>query len=59
MQALERRHWTAAAAHRLRFRWRTIPPEDLEELADTLWEDADLRDLEPEIAVEQWLAPIR
>ena len=58
MQPLERRHWIAAAAHRLRFRWRTVAPEDLEQVADSLWQDSDLRDLDPDQAVAQWLAPI-
>ena len=58
MHALPRHHWIAVAAHRLRFRWRTIAPEQLEELADTLWCDDDLRELEPERAVDCWLRPI-
>lgn len=58
MQVLARHYWVAVAAHRLQFRWRTVAPEQLEELADTLWHDDELRDLEPERAVDRWLRPV-
>jgi hypothetical protein len=49
------RMWVAACSHRLQRQWRTVDPEQLEELAVALWQDAGLRRLEPEQAAVQWL----
>lgn len=58
MQTLTEPQWIALAAHRLQYRWRSIHPEQLDELAADLWRDPHLRELEPAAAVDEWLAPI-
>lgn len=58
MHNLTQPQWVAIAAHRLQFRWRSINPGQLEELAADLWCDAALRELEPADAIDEWLAPI-
>jgi len=50
--------WIAAAAHALQRRWRTVAPEQLEELAADLWQDERLRSLPPVDAAHEWLRPI-
>ncbi len=49
------RIWIAACSHRLQRRWRTVAPEQLEEVAETLWADERLRALDPDIAADEWL----
>lgn len=49
------RIWIAACSHRLQRRWRTVAPEQLEEVAETLWADERLRALDPDIAAAEWL----
>ena len=56
--ALTEPAWVAIAAHRLQYRWRSINPGDLADVARELWRDDHLSSLEPERAVDAWLAPI-
>lgn len=49
------RIWIAACSHRLQRRWRSVAPEQLEELAETLWADEHLRALDPDVAADEWL----
>jgi hypothetical protein len=58
MQHLSESEWVAIAAHRLHYRWRSINPGQLDEVAAELWKDAQLRELEPVRAVDAWLTPI-
>ena len=51
--------WIAACAHELHRRWRTIDPEQLDELAADLWRDERLRAMPPATAATEWLAPVR
>ena len=50
--------WIAACAHELQRRWRTIDPEQLEELATDLWRVVELRVLSPAQAAKTWLTPV-
>lgn len=50
--------WTAACAHRLQQRWRTVDPVVLEEVADDIWHDQRLREMPPADAAVEWLKPI-
>ena len=50
--------WVAIAAHRLHYRWRSINPGQLEDVAAELWKDEHLSGLEPARAVDTWLTPI-
>jgi len=50
--------WIAACAHALQRHWRTVDPEQLEEVASDLWRDASLRVLSPAEAAVVWLKPI-
>ena len=58
MHHLTEAQWVAIAAHRLQHRWRSINPGQLDDLAADLWQDEQLRALEPAKAVDKWLAPI-
>ena len=55
---LTRPDWIAIAAHRLQYRWRSINPGQLEEVAAEIWNDEHLAVLDPAEAVDAWLAPI-
>ena len=55
---LSEAQWVAIAAHRLQYRWRSIDPGQLDELAAELWRDPALRALEPTIAIDAWLSPV-
>ena len=44
---MERDDWIAACAHQLQRRWRTVDPEQLDEVAADLWSDARLRAMPP------------
>ncbi|MBC8057133.1 MAG: hypothetical protein H7Y61_11195 [Rhizobiales bacterium] len=57
-QHLSQPEWVAIAAHRLHYRWRSIDPRQLDEVAAELWTDERLRRLEPARAVDTWLTPI-
>ena len=58
MTRLSQPEWVAIAAHRLHYRWRSLNPGQLDEVAMDLWKDEHLRRLEPVQAVDTWLAPI-
>jgi len=58
MHRLTEAQWIAIAAHRLQHRWRSINPRQLDDLAAELWQDEELRALEPACAVDHWLTPI-
>lgn len=49
------RIWIAACSHGLQRRWRTVAPEQLEELAKTLLADEHLRSLDLDVAADEWL----
>lgn len=59
MDTISAEIWIAACAHQLQRRWRTVDPEQLEDLAADLWRDPSLRAMSPGMAAEQWLEPIR
>ncbi len=50
--------WIAACAHQLQRHWRTVDPEQLEEVAADLWRDETLRALAPAEAAVVWLEPV-
>jgi len=50
--------WIAACAHSLQRQWRTVEPEQLEEVAADLWRDERLRMLAPREAAATWLEPV-
>jgi hypothetical protein len=58
MEPLPAPVWIAACAHRLQRRWRTVDPSELENVAQTLWADERLRQMNPDEAARIWLAPI-
>jgi hypothetical protein len=51
--------WIAACAHALQRHWRTVDPEQLEELACDLWRDERLRGMAPNDAARTWLEPVK
>jgi hypothetical protein len=55
---MDREIWIAVCAHRLQRQWRTIDPDQLDELAADLWRDERLRSLPPDEAATQWLEPL-
>jgi len=50
--------WIAACAHRLQQQWRTVDPDQLEEVAEDLWRDERLRTMAPSEAARVWLEPL-
>jgi hypothetical protein len=50
--------WIAACAHELHRRWRTVDPDQLDEVAADLWADERLRAMSPVRAAVIWLAPV-
>lgn len=50
--------WIAAYAHRLQRQWRTVDPEQLEDVAADLWRDPRLRAMTPTEAAVDWLRPV-
>ena len=50
--------WIAACAHELQRRWRTVEPQQLEEVAADLWRCDWLRVLPPDQAAMEWLRPV-
>ncbi|MDM0015833.1 hypothetical protein QTH87_25565 [Variovorax sp. J22P168] len=50
--------WIAACAHELHRRWRTVDPEQLDEVAADLRHDERLRTMPPATAAVMWLAPV-
>ncbi|CAN7161509.1 MULTISPECIES: hypothetical protein [unclassified Variovorax] len=55
---MDREIWIAVCAHRLQRQWRTVDPEQLDELAADLWKDERLRALAPDDAATLWLEPL-
>lgn len=55
---MDRETWIAACAHRLQRQWRTVDPEQLEEVAGDLWGVERLRDMAPADAAVDWLRPV-
>lgn len=55
---MDREIWIAVCAHRLQRQWRTVAPEQLDELAADLWKDEKLRALAPDQAATLWLEPL-
>jgi hypothetical protein len=58
MQTTPQDLWIAACAHRLQRQWRTVDPEQLEEVAADLWRDPHLREMPPAAAAVEWLKPL-
>ena len=50
--------WIAACAHVLQRHWRTVDPEQLEEVAGDLWRNERLQGLGPAEAAVQWLEAV-
>lgn len=50
--------WIAACARELQRRWRTVDPDQLEELAADLWQVTELRCMAPAQAAKCWLEPV-
>lgn len=55
---MDREIWIAVCAHRLKRQWRTVDTELLDEVAEDLWADERLREMEPTAAASQWLDPV-
>jgi len=55
---MDRQTWIAACAHQLQRRWKTVDPEQLEEVAGDLWGDILLRTMTPSRAADEWLEPV-
>jgi hypothetical protein len=55
MEDLAAREWIARCSAQLQQRWRTINPDQLDDLANDLWGDVELRRLAPEKAAIEWL----
>jgi len=55
---MDREIWIAVCAHRLQRQWRTIDPDQLDELAADLWKDERLRKMAPDEAATRWLEPL-
>ncbi|MBT2321881.1 hypothetical protein J7E62_05860 [Variovorax paradoxus] len=55
---MDREIWIAVCAHRLQRKWRTVDPDQLDELAADLWQDEKLRALAPDDAATLWLEPL-
>ncbi|RZL94220.1 MAG: hypothetical protein EOP82_05520 [Variovorax sp.] len=55
---MEREIWIAVCAHRLQRQWRTVDPDQLDEVAEDLWRNKRLREMAPEDASVEWLEPI-
>ncbi|SEB26366.1 hypothetical protein [Variovorax sp. YR216] len=55
---MQREDWIAICAHELQRRWRTVDPEQLDDLAGDLWQNEQLRELPPAQAAIAWLSPI-
>jgi hypothetical protein len=58
MDPLAAEIWIAACAHELHKRWRTVNPDQLDEVAADLWADERLRAMSPVKAAVEWLAPV-
>jgi hypothetical protein len=50
--------WTAKVSARLQLQWPSVDPVRLDDLAEDLWRDEQLRALEPDDAARRWLQPV-
>ena len=55
---MEREDWIAVCAHQLQRQWRTVDPDQLDEVAADLWLDERLRAMAPAKAAVEWLRPL-
>ncbi|VWX58905.1 conserved hypothetical protein [Burkholderiales bacterium 8X] len=55
---MEQDDWISICAHQLQRHWRTVAPEQLDEVAADLWRDEQLRRLPPRQAATHWLQPL-
>jgi hypothetical protein len=55
---MQRDLWIAVFAHRLQRHWRTVDPDELDQVAADLWRDERLRAMAPAEAADEWLKPI-
>ena len=55
---MERDDWIAVCAHQLQRQWRTVDPDQLDEVAADLWCDGRLRAMAPARAAIDWLRPL-
>lgn len=58
MDQLTPTQWIAKCAERLHERWHTVETAQLEEVAVGIWQDANLRSMEPSEAAATWLKPV-
>ena len=58
MNNLTPSQWIAKCAERLHERWHTVEAAQLEEVAVVIWQDANLRSLDPTEAAAIWLKPV-
>jgi len=50
------REWIARCSARLQQQWRTVDPDQLDDLANDLWADEKLRRMPAELAAVEWLS---
>lgn len=55
MDPISAPEWRQRCAYRLRRKWPSIPVEDLEDTAQELQADPELRQMPPEAAAVAWL----
>ena len=58
METITQTQWIARCAQRLHERWRTVEAAQLEEVAVVIWQDEQLRNMEPSEAAALWLQPV-
>ena len=58
MDDLTPTQWITKCAERLHDRWQTVEHGQLEEVAVVIWQDANLRAMEPHEAAAAWLKPV-
>jgi hypothetical protein len=49
--------WIYYCARQLKMHWRTVDPDQLEELANDLAQEPKLRQLSPQAAAAKWMEP--
>ena len=52
---MEQQEWIIRCSARLHGRWPRLHRQQRDEVATDLWHEARWRDMEPELAVVQWL----
>lgn len=58
MDELTPTQWITKCAERLHERWQTVETAQLEEVAVEIWQNRNLRAMEPAEAASSWLKPI-